>query len=325
MKTSTTFRVRFRFWVQTKLSLQEKERRLTIAGREVVLSAQSPDSDIADNEWLVMNARGFESKEEAAEFARVLKAATEFSSAIARLGINAGVDSPTSSFGRIVTEHIRQEHGVELRANVHGIDVFPDDDNIQIGVISGAGTVRMAPDPFLSGIDGLYRVVDGASLRTRDVVLLMNFALTRADPVARIVFSVSAVEMLGQDQSWSDAQSQLLAHLADSAENSTVGTAQERSEVAAAIQRGIHKLSLRQGVLRLLTSLGLSHLKRQWEQLYSERSTLVHGLAPKPGVDYSDLAFRTMSVCGRILLTAVAGEVAGADKHLEAFYPVNPA
>jgi hypothetical protein len=206
---------------------------------------------------------------------------------------------------------------------VHGIDVFPDDHNIRIGIISGAGVVRSAPDPFLSGIDELFQVVDAASPRARDVVLLMNYALTRTDPVAMIVFSVSAVEMLGQDQDWSDAQTQLLTELADTAEKSSVGTAEERSEVAVAIRRGIHKLSLRQGVLRLLAALELTHLKKRWDELYSERSTLVHGLAPKPGVDYSDLAFRTMSVCGRILLTAVACEVSGANKHLEKFYPVN--
>jgi hypothetical protein len=323
MKAPTTFRVRFRFWVQKKLSLEEKERRLTIAGKEVVLSPQIQDTNIADSEWLVMNAHGFESERDAADFGRILKASTELSSAISRLGINGGIDRPTSGFGKIVTDRLRQEHGVELRDNVHGIDVFPDDPNIRIGIISGAGVVRSAPDPFLSGIDELYRVVDAASTRARDVVLLMNYALTRTDPVAMIVFSVSAVEMLGQNQDWSGSQTQLLADLADSAEKASTGTAEERSEVAAAIRRGIYKLSLRQGVLRLLASLDLIHLKKRWDELYSERSTLVHGLAPKPGVDYSELAFRTMSVCGRILLTAVACEVSGANKHLEKFYPVN--
>ncbi|HEX5459622.1 MAG TPA: hypothetical protein VFX20_06590 [Steroidobacteraceae bacterium] len=309
--------------VKKKLNLGEKERRLTVAGREVVLSPQLPDANIADSEWLVMNTRGFESESDAANFASKLKAACELSSVIARLGINAGVDKPTSGFGKLVRDDLQEKQGVVLRDNVHGIDVFPDDPNIRIGIFSATGTVRSAPDPFLTDIDKLYQVIDGVSQRVRDIVLLMNYALTRTDPVAMVVFAVSAVEMLGQDETWSQAQAQLLSQLADTAENSNTCTAQERGEVVTAIRRGIHKLSLRQGVLRLLTSLELSHLKKDWDRLYSERSTLVHGLAPKPGVDYGDLAFRAMSLCGRILLTAVAREVAGADEHLDKFYPVN--
>jgi len=316
------FRVRFRFWVQKKLNLKETEQRLTVAGREIVLSAQMPEVSIADSEWLVMNARGIESENEASDFAQKLKASSELSSVVARLGINAGVDKPTSGFGKTVRDELEDKHGIVLRDNVHGIDVFPDDPNIRIGVVSATGTVRSAPDPFLGDINDLYKVIDGASPRGREIILLMNYALTRTDPVAMVVFAVSAVEMLGQDENWSEAQTQLLENLADAAEKSSAGTVQERCEVAAAIRRSIHKLSLRQGVFRLLASLDLNHLKKKWNELYSERSTLVHGLAPKPGVDYSDLAFRTMSLCGHILLTAVAREVAGADKYLDRFYPV---
>ena len=91
-----------------------------------------------------------------------------------------------------------------------------------------------------------------------------------------------------------------------------------------AIERGLHKLSLRQGVLRLLSSLGLPGLKSEWDRLYDERSTLVHGLAPRPGADYSQLAFKAVSLCGRILLAAIAKELPSADRHVDLFYPVNP-
>ena len=77
MATQRTYRVRFRFWVQTKLDLGEKERRIAVAGRRVVLSAHNKDFAIADSHWLVMNAGGFESEGEAIEFAGKLKASVE--------------------------------------------------------------------------------------------------------------------------------------------------------------------------------------------------------------------------------------------------------
>jgi hypothetical protein len=206
-----------------------------------------------------------------------------------------------------------------MSMKLHGVDVFPDDPNVRIGHFTATGTVRSAPDPFLSDIDELFKAIEGTSQRAKDIVLLLNYALTRADPVAMIVFSFSAVEMLGQDETWSETQRQMLADFAATAEHSAVGTANERAEVAAAIRRGMQKVSLRQGVLRLLTSLGLNHLRPKWDDLYGERSTLVHGLAPKPGVDYGELAYKAMSLCGHILITAIAHEAAGASKYLEKY------
>jgi hypothetical protein len=292
MNDPKTYRVRYRFRLQKKLSVSERERRFTVAGREVVVSSQMPDTKIEDDEWLVMNVRGFQSENDAANFARKLKAASELSSVIARLGINAGVDQPISGFGKIVKDDIYEKQGLVLRDNVHGVDVFLD-------------------DPMSESA--------GASQHAKDIVLLLNYALTRTDPVAMIAFSFSAVEMLGQDETWSEPQRQMLADLAAAAEDSAIGTAEERAEVAVAIRRGTQKISLRQGVLRLLASLDLNHLRVKWDAVYGERSTLVHGLAPKPGVDYGELAHKSMSLCGHILLTAVAREVAGASKYLEAY------
>jgi hypothetical protein len=71
-------------------------------------------------------------------------------------------------------------------------------------------------------------------------------------------------------------------------------------------------------VFRLLDELGLAHLKTPRDDLYDERSTLVHG--PKPGADYEDLAHRTVSLCGQILLKAVAAEVPMANRHVARLY-----
>ncbi len=118
------------------------------------------------------------------------------------------------------------------------------------------------------------------SQRVEDVILLLNYTLLRPESVAQIVFAVSAVESLGQDESWSKDQKQLLREIAAAAEQSATGTDAERQEVADAIRKSLHRLTLRQGVFRLLDRLGLQQLKKPWEDLYAERSTLVHGLAP---------------------------------------------
>ena len=98
--------------------------------------------------------------------------------------------------------------------------------------------------------------VERASQKTKDIVLLLNYALLRPDPVSQIVCAFSAVEMLGQDQqAWNAHQKKLLDALALEAQGSELASCDERAEVADAIRKGMYKLSLRQGVLRLLSHI----------------------------------------------------------------------
>ena len=67
--------------------------------------------------------------------------------------------------------------------------------------------------------------------------------------------TVERIQIVGQDEEWSEAQKRLIASLAAQAEFQVEGTVDERKEVADAMLRGLYKLSLRQGVMRLLRSL----------------------------------------------------------------------
>jgi len=287
-----------------------------------VVTSQLANANISDSEWLCMNARGFGSYEEASQFAENLRAACEVSSVAARIGIDTGTDVPTFAFGQILKDSALALDGIKARDNIHGIDVFVDDPAIRFGHVNASLIIRSMPNPFLSDLEALHHAVGYASPRTKDIVLLLNYALMRPEPVAQIVFAISAVEMLGQDEVWSSEQKQLLDEVAIFAQKLTIGSDRERTEVAEAIRKGVHKLSLRQGVLRLLSSPNLDYLKLKWDDIYSQRSTLVHGLAPKPGADYTDLAFRTVSLCGKILLAVVAKEIAGSDSYVGQRYEV---
>jgi hypothetical protein len=314
------YRARLRFRVLKKLDIDAREHRFPVAGREAILEPGMPDRAIRDSEWLIINARDFSTEEEARQFARRLRAALEISAVATRLGIDAGRrDLPTSGLGEAYRRRIKEQTGMSVRDNIHGIDVFVDDPSIGFFNIQGTGTVRANPELFLRDLDALHGAAVGLSPRAHDILLLLNSALMQPDPVAQIVFAFSAVEMLGQEETWSANQKSLLEQMAVAAESASTGSPDERHEVAEAIRK-LHRLTLRQGVVRMLDHLRLSHLKGDWDRLYSERSTLVHGLAPQPGADYGDLARRTMSLCGRILLKRIASEVPLANQHVETYY-----
>jgi hypothetical protein len=322
LSTPITWRARLRFRLQKKLAIEANEHRLQVAGYQVVLTPPTSDQKIGDSPWLIMNARGFVSEDDALQFGKKLKAALEVSAIAARVGVDTGRDLATSSLFQAVRDDILWQTGSDIRPNIHGLDVFPDDPNTRFFAMSATGTVRAGPVPLLSDLDGLHRNASAPSQRIADIILLLNYALMQPEPVAQIVFAVSAVESLGQDQTWTADQKTLLKQLMTAALQSVTGTADERQEVADAIRKSLHRLTLRQGVFRLLDRLGLAHLKKPWDDLYEERSTLVHGLAPKPGADYSDLAHRTVSLCGQILLTAVAAEIPMASRHVAGLYAI---
>lgn len=322
--SAPSYRARLRFRLQKKLNINTNEHRFTVAGREVVLAAPTPDCQIRDSEWLIMNTRGFSSEEEARQFGHNLRSAIELSAVSTRLGVDAGRDLATSGLAQHVKDHIKKETGGIVRNNVHGLDVFEDDPCVTIFSMSGTGTVHANGEPFLSFAAELHANAASISEEAKDVILLLNYALMRPEPVAQIVFAFSAVEMLGQRETWTQAQRSLLTDIAAFAEASSVGNSAERLEVSDAIKKSLHRLSLRQGVLRLLDRLNLNQLKSEWDQLYAERSTLVHGLAPRPGAEYSDLANRAVNLCGRILLKSIATELSAADRYADTYYELPP-
>jgi hypothetical protein len=319
---TSTYRARLRFKLLKKLNIEANEYRFKVNEREIVLSAPTPECPIRDSEWLVMNAKGFASEDDARRFGHDLRSAIELSSVSSRLGIDAGRDLPTSAIGVWFKEQLEKENGKIIRNNVHGLDVFEDDPRVVIFSMSGTATVHANHDPFLMFAAELHGKDSALSDEARDLILLLNYALMRAEPVAQIVFAFSAVEMLGQTEKWTDAQKTLLAELRQFADSSQIGCKQERSEVSEAVGKSLHRLTLRQGVMRVLNRLGLIHLKTEWDRLYAERSTLVHGLAPRPGADYSDLANRAITLCGHILLKAVASEMPLADRHINTYYQI---
>lgn len=317
---SDTYRARFRFRVAKRLNLADTKYPFMVAGCEALLQAPSEGISIQDSEWLVINTRGFADETDARMFGQNLQMALHLASAVTRLGLDPGQDRPTSGLGQHVKQQIADKTGAKVRDNVHGLDVFVDDPNVTIFDFQATGTVRAGPNPFLVHAAELHGAVEGITDEARDIVLLLNFALMRPEPVAQIIFCISAVEMLGLEEQWTAAQKVLLKQLASSVQEMAIGSDLERIEVADAIQRALHRISLRQGLDRL----NLSHLRKSWDAIYGERSKLVHGLAPVPGARYDDLAGATVNLCGQILLTRVAQEIPAIKRHVDTFYPFPP-
>src|SRR5690349_10318868 len=145
MTDTVPWRVRLRFRLQKKIRIDANEQRLQIAGHEVVLTPPTPDLKILDSAWLIMNARGFASEDEAKQFGQKLKTALEVSSVAARVGVDTGRNLATAGLGKIVKDALA-EQGARVRDNIHGLDVFPDHPDTRIFNMDATGIVHTAPD-----------------------------------------------------------------------------------------------------------------------------------------------------------------------------------
>ncbi|WP_419580844.1 hypothetical protein [Stieleria magnilauensis] len=307
--------------VRQRLKMDENHRRLLIEGREVTIKSPDVTDSSFETTWLVLNARGFQTAAEAKAFGERLKLACEVASISSRLGINTGADSFSTFVGESVVDIARQ-HGMELRGDIHGLDVFKDDEAVRI-MSSSASSVSTTSNPtaFFARLSSTFKAVGNLNDGTSKLTYLFNLALMNRDPIAQIVLACSAVEALGQNEKWTESQKQIIAEAAMQVKTIDIGTEEERVEVSDAIQKGVFRLSLRQGVFRLLDRLGLTDLKKLWDELYTLRSTLVHGSTTERGEGHYKLASRVLSLCGVIVLKELGSQIPGVGDDMEMYQP----
>jgi hypothetical protein len=316
------FRVRLQFKIATLLQDPRQSLEVIIDGRPVEVASARGRKPLQESPWVAMTASGFDTPESAFAFGQRLKLTVQLIAARNRIGVDCGAERPLGTIGTIYRDEIFKHSGVWMRGSIHGLDIFEDRENVRF--ISGEGTIQTLVNPtaFFDEVQKYHLNVDALTPVARDIVLLLNFALMTTEPVAQAVFAISAVEMIGQQDDWNKSQLAAIERLALHVKEDKTISSEEADEISDAIKRSLHKLSLRQGVLRLLKRLGLSGLKKDWDSLYGERCELVHGLAPEPGKSYSGLANRAINLCGYILLTALGKEVAGIDDGIMSRYPV---
>jgi hypothetical protein len=188
----------------------------------------------------------------------------------------------------------------DLRANVHGLDVYADNGNVRFLMAEGTLTGLMDVERFLGLIATGIEQLPVELPNSGQAILLLNAALINPEPLAQLVLAISAVEMLGQTGEWSQPQRELLQRLAAAAETDQGLPVAERMEVAGAVRRNLFRIGLRQGVLRVLGRLNLSHLKAAWDDVYGQRSAIFHGTLRLTPPEEAQLANKAVMLCCRI-------------------------
>jgi len=302
MEGAAGFRIRLRVRLAKALTTDAQTLSVIVFGREVTIASQDKLKSLNGETWIAFGVRGFAREEEAWEYGRQLIPAVQIAALASRLGVDVGQNKPSTwmreEFARssgLIKDHER------IAPNIHGLAVLPDDNLTRIPISEGTLTVTADPNQFTSALQDLSEQDIAATSRVENAVKLLNFALMTTEPLAQMVLAVSCIEELGQDQKWNGAQKALIKKLGKTAENSPDCTESERAEVAIAIKKGLHRLSLREGVKRILSSANVDHLISEWDRLYGIRSGVFHGTERLSEPELHKAGQETMTLCTQIV------------------------
>lgn len=302
---SDRFRIRLRARLGMALNCQEESVSFSIFDRDIKIKSDVKGQILKDSQWIVVDARGFQTEHEAGEFGEKISTLLQLAAMCCRIGIDAGEGKPTAQ----MSEEFARACGMlgpreRLAPNVHGILILPDDERTRIPSFRASGVSRVSPRRLFECINAFSMNECFNLLKSSHGVRLINRALMSNDPLSKIVLAISAVEALGQNETWSHEQRNLLRKLADEVE-SGCESEPDMLEVAEAIRRGLHRVGLRQGVMRELARLNLLYLKEDWDKLYAIRSAIFHGTKEFSHSDLGGFADETVNLCSKIVIAVV--------------------
>ena len=309
MAVSNNVRYRSRLKVRIGKALTTEETSLTAAfnRRDVIVQSAKPKQPLNEASWLVMSVRGFTTPTEARECGESLRRAAHLAGLCTRVGADGratGDDRTTTHISAAGEDWLRSrgalQPGEHTVPDVHGLMVFPDDDNIRVFSAEGRGSATHDPREFIRAIE--ETMTEGVTPDVEQAIRVLNLAHINASSLAKVVLAISSIEALAaNNEEWTASQRQMIDRAAAWVDTE-FGESSASREVIDAMRR-MHQISLRQQARRLLGKYELQTLWPDWEDVYGRRSRLFHGGALRDNEAVLDLAQATITVCAKIVLS----------------------
>lgn len=284
----------------------------------VIAEAEAHRSNLEG--WTVFQSGGFATEIEAKRFGLKLKRSLAISAVKLGIALDVGDDEPSGWINPDAFVFM-EAAGVRPKISVHGLDTSPDDDRTQMIVMNGP-EVRVGTDTsrLFAEIGLTFSALSDHEPAEFKAVLLMNAAWMSRESLASLVLSLSAVEMLAREGTWSVGQSVLREQVLKLVKEASFLPVQERDELYEAIEK-VRQVSIRRGVKLLLTDIGMLYHLKEWDKLYSARSAIFHGRRILDPDGKSALASGGLQLCARIILSALGRSVAHTRSEIDRVDP----
>jgi hypothetical protein len=271
------YRARIRFHQNVFVKAPDNSVSFRVDGYSVTVSGPAAEGPLESQE-LMLNARGLPSEEAALEMGERLRRALIVKSAVRRTGLNLGEDQPISRLANSIKKKLKETHGVSIRDNVLGLDVFHDDGATAYFGFSAKGSSSTSAGTFFPQLAGSVTWADSINDRVLQAARILNVADEAAPPIVRLALSIAALESLTPSLGWSpDAMALLNGLLAQIEADETIEV-EEREQIANSIRpvRDFGRSGARK-VKSLLERHGLGGHYSAHAKAARVRAKLLHG------------------------------------------------
>jgi len=192
----------------------------------------------------------------------------------ARIGLDAGNDRPTSAFSQAIKSDLILKHGIQLRDDVHGLDVYAEQPAVRrLGVEAYASSTRLITG-YEAPLLGFFDTQHVFSPKQQLALELYNLSHFENVPKTRFLNLITVVEVLAIRRSRPKSVRALVGDLL---------TAVDRSELAEEERKLLREglANLRQESISRACKDYVSHYASAEEvdffsKCYKARSELLH-------------------------------------------------
>ena len=294
-----TYRLRFR----TAKHFNTEDERLLLAQVEpAAIAIRAADGSLKTSEWLIICVSGHLSREDAIREAARTKSALLLAATERFLGFDCGPDRVTAGLFRGIKEAIREQNGMVVRDNVHGVDVFEGGDEVHIFNVSARTQVLVSPPHFVTAFSKHWNANQPILTRHRLSLELINLTFFETSAAAQLILWTTAIEILAPTRDRSnnvrDALSSLIETLKkmdlNEADKQVVEQALLRAKTTSIAEACREKISNRLGQNQVTV----------FNAIYRARSQLVHSGQTEENVH--EMALSARELASALVLTEIA-------------------
>jgi hypothetical protein len=286
-KIMSTFGFRLRFHVPPGNAFKGAQRRLRIHihipdGR-VYLSKVKRHKKNSFGLPLVYAFIGaeFSTKELALVCGQKLKQALSILMAERGIGVNVGKDRATSSTNNEIKEMMKEKHGVQLRDDIHGLDVYREDPPVRRIDLFMRGTVSGETTNFQQRLAQLYSAEVRPSQKQELALDIYNLVHFEQGGKSRFLTLITVIEVLAKRDRRSFAVRELMKFFSKHVADSGLSNA-EKKQITDGLGN-LKKDSISDSCRKLIAQYASGSDVDYFMDCYKARSELVHdGLSKRP-------------------------------------------
>ena len=266
---------------------------------------------------LILRQAGFDCEQDAREAGQAAKAALRATGVATDVAMDLGPDLASTGIGQIVKDRIREEFGVELRGDVHGVDVFDEaGPEVRYMRMEAEGSAMANLDDFVETLGRFLENTSNTELDDRVQLaseVYMAAAFESSDR-ARFVTYITVLEILANRERRTQPELDVIhaaADQLDGCEDLSPSTKQSLRAGLMDLQSESIGASIRSLVESMDTSkldLGYRPIRRFINDCYAARSNLVHDGHPGTGFDLRADTPRLARVAREALLSRLVSE-----------------